>query len=87
MDITITVYYNVGADVTKAQKLQEKLNEIAIKSELVANIDNGNHVLSHSYFHETFRTTKTKARDFAKKVRKIDGIDKVVIKIDDKIIK
>ncbi len=86
MDITVTIYYNVGADVSKAQKLQEELNKVAKLAELTPNEDNIKHMLSHSYFHETFRTTKRKAKNFAEKAKKVSGVDNVILTIDGKTI-
>jgi hypothetical protein len=83
MDITVTVYYNVGASLIKAKDMQDKLNEAAKVSGLLANELNWKHVLSHSYFHETFRATKRKAENFAKKARLIKGVDNVTVDIKD----
>lgn len=83
MDITITVYYNVGANLIKAQKLQDKLNKAADTAGLKPNDKNEKHILSHSYFHETYRTTKRKANNFANKVREIEGVDNVTVSIKD----
>jgi len=81
MDILITVYYDVGANIKKGEKLQAELNEAAVKAGLVGNEFNCNHVLSHSYFSETYRTTKRKANNFATKARLMKGVDNVDVVI------
>lgn len=83
MNITITVYYNVGANLIKAQHMQDSLNKAAEVAGLKPNEENGSHILSHSYFHETYLTTKRKANKFADKIRKMEGVDNVTVNIKD----
>lgn len=84
MNITITIYYkDLGANINKARNLMEKIQELATDAELTPNLTNWKHELSHCYFHETVRTTKTKAEKFAKNVKKLKNVADVSVEIKD----
>jgi hypothetical protein len=84
MNITITIYYkDFGANLIKARELMENINLLAVEAELISNSDNWKHELSHSYFHQTLRSTRKKAEKFAEKVGKIKNVKNISLEIED----